>query len=221
MVVGWNRMKTRPVFFISCIFILITTACSTVESTDELVEQPQTSVVDIESVEQTEVSIPARTDTIAPSTTPNPVITPLPSVTYTLIPETHTSTPQNPEYPETLTAFPTPDFPSSTIVDSIFFLPQDTSDCQPPCWQNLRVGESTKADIQSVFDNVFGFDGTRNFFEDATQLAPVWLSEVPGMQTDGYDWITPDGDMFIIATVIDSNTNILQGIEFYYLATGH
>lgn len=69
-----------------------------------------------------------------------------------------------------------------------------------------------------MFDNVFGFDGTRSFFEDATQLAPVWLSEVPGMQTDGYDWAPSGGGKFIIATVIDSNTNILQGIHFEYLA---
>lgn len=111
----------------------------------------------------------------------------------------------------------TPSFLDSPVAEHVFFPPADEQDCRPPCWQGLRVGESTSADVQTMFDTVFGFHGMRDFFRDPPQFAPVWTLDIPDTVTVGYDWeFLPD--VFRVHLVFDQRTDILIGMEFSYRA---
>lgn len=109
----------------------------------------------------------------------------------------------------------TPDFLDSPVASSVLFSPDDDSDCLLPCWYDLRVGKSSRADIQSVFDEVFGFHETYILFNDTPQPAPIWIPDIPNTQADGYEW-----ERFIIILVINSNSDKLHGIRLIQDAFG-
>ncbi len=148
----------------------------------------------------------------SPTATPSP--SRVPPVTFTPVP-TITTSPTSTISPTASEIIPTPDLMDSPIVDGVLLSPHPAPDCQLPCWQGLRVGESDRDDIQTMFDEVFGFRGTRAFFKDPTLLAPIWIPDVPGTQADGYEWEFTDVH-FDVVTVIDQNSGILQGIRLIY-----
>lgn len=145
------------------------------------------------------------------SPAPAPTLTPSPTVasTPTFAP---TSTPP----------LPTPDFLDSPVAGMYLLAPSEDPACQLPCWQGLRVGESNREDIQAMFDRVFGFNGTLDFFAaspiPANSINPFDL-EIPGTQATGYIWLTEYNGYYPyyeVDPVVDKETGILQGIRFLY-----
>src|SRR5690348_137242 len=60
---------------------------------------------------------------------------------------------------------PTPDFMGSALQDGFLFTQSNTGACKLPCWRGLRIGQSTKEDVQIAFDNVFPSKHDIDFFD--------------------------------------------------------
>jgi hypothetical protein len=120
-----------------------------------------------------------------------------------------------------LTPVRTPDFLALSISQDVLFL-NTSEECSLPCWQGLRIGISSRNDIQEVFDTVFGFKGTIDFFNVQPEAARVWEADQPDLYTTGYEWqFDPDGtSLFSIQTVTDKTTGILKGIQFHISPRG-
>jgi hypothetical protein len=74
-----------------------------------------------------------------------PTLTPIPGSTPTA---TVTSGPSSTHTPPV----PTPDFLQLPFANNVLFAPAADPECQLPCWQGLRVGESNRDDIQAMFE---------------------------------------------------------------------
>lgn len=115
----------------------------------------------------------------------------------------------------TVTAFPTPALSEALIGDDFLFEPSSVSGCQLPCWQGLRVGQSGRADIQRVFDEVFGFHGHRQFIPDEP---PVPTSLPFEFYAAGYIWNSHNSEdeieSFVFNTFYERATFALRALEF-------
>ncbi len=108
----------------------------------------------------------------------------------------------------------TPEFHNPNPGEDIFFTPYDDDDCQLPCWQGLRIGESTIDDVQVMFDRVFGLTVTEESF--ITYLEDdLPRDEVAGTRMFKHFWELPGYSYFQINVVVDLDANILQGILLF------
>jgi hypothetical protein len=89
-------------------------------------------------------------------------------------------------------------------------------ECAVPCWYGLKIGESDQEDVQSLFDNVFGFNGTIDFWAPHDGVAVnfrMFLNPIEGMLGTGYQWADRDTEDNIgIGAFVDEQTKTLQGI---------
>ncbi len=168
------------------ITLLILTACAAVDS-----PTPSPS--------------PTATATLTPSATATPSATSTPTVTLT-----PSNTPPPTDTP-TITA--TPEFHNPNPGGDIFFTPYDDEDCQLPCWQGLRIGESTIDDVQVMFDRVFGLTVSEESYKNSPDN-PVGEYEVEGTKIAKHFWELPGYAFFRIDVLLDRETNILQGLHF-------
>ncbi len=152
---------------------------------------------------------PPVTPTAAPSDTPTPTptatptaISPTPTVTETLQPMTPTLTPE---------------FFNPNPGGDVFFTPYD-GECELPCWQGLRVGESDVAAIQLMLNRVFSLDVSAESFIPYLE-SDVGHYEIAGTRMVSYWWELPDPTYpgftyFAIDVLTDIETNtIFQGLH--------
>jgi len=145
------------------------------------------------------------------STIVSPTVVPTPSATATV---TLTPTLSSTATPHP----PTPNFFDSQVAEDFLFATPDDPDCPLPCWQGLRVGKSDRQDIQAMFDTVFGFNGTVDFFDpDQISLSPL-VVEIPSVEATGHYWDFEYG-RFGVYMAVDQQ-GILQGIEFTHVFLG-
>lgn len=146
------------------------------------------------------------------------------SITSTFSPSA-TSTPSNTPEP-TITLSPTiyatpPAFADTLLQEDVLFGQSIVPDCELPCWYGLRVGESKKSEIQEFFNNILGFNGTRDFFS-GTEL-PVLGEDLPeGYSGTGYTWhAVPDPEQvgsgsISVRTYFEDQSYILGGIDLTF-----
>jgi hypothetical protein len=150
---------------------------------------------------------PTATVTLTPSATSTPSATPTPTATLT---------PSNTPLPTvTPTITPAPEFHNPNPGGDILFMPYDDEDCQLPCWQGLRIGESTIDDVQVMFDRVFDLIVTEETFRIIQEDSPGKF-EVAGTKIVLYWWDLPGDEgygYFEIVVVVDTETDILQGLH--------
>lgn len=152
------------------------------------------------------LNLTAPTETEKPSLAPS--LTASPTLTLTRPPSTatFTSTP----------LLPTPSFPvwsDNTLMIGQLLFEDTVPECQLPCWQGLNIGKSGPQEIQNLFDTVFGFNGTLDFFADNPIAAFTGLetSGVSGIYDTGYIWEVGDGGIRVI-TAFDEQTMKLEGL---------
>jgi hypothetical protein len=131
--------------------------------------------------------------------TPTPTVTLIPSITPTLTP---------------LPNLPTPSL-THKIMDNLFF-GGSSPDCLLPCWHGLRVNVSGRADIQQMFDRVFGFSGFMY------PLPEVYSQPPAGYERIAHYWGVGNrdrgGDVSVLAE-LSKSTEKLESLAFI-LETG-
>jgi len=130
----------------------------------------------------------------------SPTPTMMPSPSQTLTPTVTATSTQ---------AIPTPTFPAieaSNLRLFDFIFGDSTSECALPCWKGLVAGKSDREDVQQMFDTVFGFNGTVDFFDSSLiergdrllgihELdTTVYLSSIPNMDLNLYVTLSPATD---------------------------
>ncbi len=150
----------------------------------------------------------APTNTLQPSPTlsPDPTLTAVPSPSPT-IPQPILS-----PFPTIPLTTPTPDFMDTHIVNEYLFAPSVDPDCQLPCWQGLRIGESTKEDVVRMFDEVLDIREGLKLSTDES------ITRIPGTELIWYWWDIRDTEgnldgWFTLKTILDDETDILQCID--------
>lgn len=136
---------------------------------------------------------------IADTPTNGPTLTP--SITPTRTPKP-TSTP----------ILPTPVLPDWVLDDFLFgYAPPG---CELPCWQGLRVDESTGDDVQNVFDTVFSFNGMKDFAMRYPDTGDSLKTE--SSYARSHQWIFGEGPLqqFTIRAWLDKETNVLKALNF-------
>jgi len=160
----------------------------------------------------------------------NTPATPMPASPALIGSETGTTMPPASGQPTTLTATKTPAYtPSATVpvspsatpvlpdwVTQDFFFGRQTADCMLPCWQQLRIGESTGNDIQDVFGGEFGL-GEFDFLKDTPDRRGY--TNVGGMYGKEYNWAFNQDltDDLSIAVWTEQGTTILEGLQFTWI----
>jgi hypothetical protein len=113
---------------------------------------------------------------------------------------------------------PTPDVLDTPIADGFLLAPSQDPACELPCWQGLRVGVSDREDVQAMFDEVLGFNGSLDVFRDRLMhevLLEAWGLDFPTMQPGGYSW---EEDFGLYVLVVE-NTGTLKGIQIANIGT--
>lgn len=108
-----------------------------------------------------------------------------------------------------VTAGPTPSLPDWMMEDFLFG--SAPSACDLPCWQGLKINQSTGDDVQSVFDNALGFKGMRSFTEQRVSESYLHSESTFGMT---HRWKFEDGDDFTVYIWLENSTNILKALDF-------
>src|SRR5205085_1973573 len=102
-------------------------------------------------------------------------------------------------------------------LSDFFFDNSNYPGCELPCWKGLRIGKSTSADVQHMFDTEFRFNGMLNFRTDTTvdpRNTPFDISTMNDTYPMGYHWpIRPQDDFYAVAMVNKSN-DLLEGFIF-------
>lgn len=150
--------------------------------------------------------------------------TPPPTATSTDTP-VPTITPSPTLSPTTTEILTTPDFEALPIAENFLFAPGSDPDCQLPCWQGLRVGESDREDVQRMFREVFGFNGEMDYpleaypYEDNPYLLLIMdytPEDYPELIATGHSWFWENGTIFDIYLWLHQETDLLAGIYFAY-----
>jgi hypothetical protein len=97
-----------------------------------------------------------------------------------------------------------------------FIITGFSSDCRPPCWYDLRPGETGTEDIQRFFDEVVNFQGSVDFWSEHTSVTvnpPLYLVPISGKISTGYQWNDPiTKDHIAVAMYLDEAAQRLDGI---------
>jgi hypothetical protein len=142
-----------------------------------------------------------RSPTPVPSSEPSPSPTPEPSPTATATP------------------IPTPPFPASQVAHSLFLSTGTSATCELPCWHGLRIGESTRGDVEQVFADLLSTAEGYDFFSPPTEENPrlaELLDIVEGAYGGAQYWYLEDekgvaGSYYLYA-FISEDTGLLVGI---------
>jgi hypothetical protein len=199
------------------LFILlgIMTGCvkASLEPTEYVQSTNQLTTVQPEEAIGTDI----QTATIASSLTPTPTKTHIVTSTPFFLP-----TPTIELTPTDI--LPTPSFNDSLVADSFIFTPSIDPDCKLPCWQGLQIGVSNQEDIQRVLDEVFGFNGTLDFFSnnpfEGDDLRGYGIQIIPELYVTGYKWRWLPNESLEIFLWVDENSSTLQAIRFSWVSAG-
>jgi hypothetical protein len=152
------------------------------------------------------------------TTTPSPA--PVPSETATRSPTPVPSPSPTPEPSPTATAtpIPTPLFPASQVAHSLFLSTGTSATCELPCWHGLRIGESTRGDVEQVFADLLSTAEGYDFFSPPTEedLLLAKLLNVEGAYGGGHNWYFEDeggvAGTYYLYAFISEDTGLLVGI---------
>jgi hypothetical protein len=144
---------------------------------------------------------PSETATRSPTPVPSPSPTPEPSPTATATP------------------IPTPLFPASQVAHSLFLSTGTSATCELPCWHGLRIGASTRGDVEQVFADLLSPAEGYDFFSPPTEERPLLakLLDAEGAYGGGHNWYFEDekgvaGSYYLYA-FISEDTGLLVGIK--------
>lgn len=105
----------------------------------------------------------------------------------------------------------------SGVANDLIFAPTADPLCQLPCWQELRIGKSKRADVQRVIRNYFGFDPSFDIFTQ-TLTRRVSDTGIPETyESGGYTWGFGQGASTLgVYVEVARDRNTLEGIKFLY-----
>ncbi|MGF1504354.1 MAG: hypothetical protein ACFB51_04345, partial [Anaerolineae bacterium] len=128
----------------------------------------------------------------------------------------------------TLTITPSPlptQAPTSTIVPEVTMTPsleqflasenflfEQSNDfgCELPCWESLRIGQTTREEAVSLYKQVLGLESDPVFIEDI--ISSSELAQIP-FYSVSYLWYSEERETFLVETFFDKETLILQELS--------
>ncbi len=112
---------------------------------------------------------------------------------------------------------PTPSLPDWALQNLL--MGNQPPGCDLPCWQGLRVNESTAEEVQAVMDDVFGFAGMHDFALHYPEFDTNHLWDVEFAYARYHTWIFSKGptDSLEFAAWFDKETKILKVLDFLWL----
>lgn len=188
-----NLNKTLAVWFLLGVWLSMS-ACGSGARVGQ--EEPITASLAASPVVTASLPSESAVPTHTPSNTPAPSLTPNP---------TNTAGPSP-------TPIPTPAFGSAGVGNDFLFGNQP-DDCELPCWQRLRVGQSDADDIQRMFETAFGFSEFQDMVGDTAES-----SDVPGMiaVTQVWTMVTPTPKTsFYVSVWLGKDAQIVEAIELF------
>ncbi len=144
--------------------------------------------------------MPSETATRSPAPVPSPSPTPEPSPTATATP------------------IPTPLFPASQVARGLILSTGTSATCELPCWHGLRIGESTRSDVEQVFADLLSTAEGYDLFSPPTEEDPLLakLLDVEGAYGGGHNWYLEDergmAGTYYLYAFISEDTGLLVGI---------
>lgn len=147
----------------------------------------RTPIVETENVEAAHTS--TTSPTLEPSLTPTRTTTP-------------TRTP----------ILPTPVFPDWMFDDFLFGSPPP--DCQLPCWQDLRINESSGDEVQEYFDTVFDFNGMIDWGMNYPTTGHSWKTDTAYARTHQWVFARDPLQQFTIGAWLDRESHTLKALNF-------
>lgn len=126
--------------------------------------------------------------------------------TQTGNPELHTIAPS-----QTPDAIMTPTPPLPAVITDDFLFDGTDEYCQLPCWQELRIGQSTMEDIDSILGPALEINSIQDLSNNPSIVA------FPGYVSKTHQWFfgdTYDSSNLWIRVTVDEHKEMLQGLEF-------
>lgn len=147
-----------------------------------------------------------------PTSPPEPGLSAVPA-TASPAPTVETGSPT-----PTIPAYPTPAFPEAQVARS-FLLSARTPGCDLPCWNNLHIGASTRADVNTAFGALLnahpGYDFFSTVLPDGSFRKDMLVA--PGLDSGGNSWaltklgVTP-GSSYYLYAFLEKDKGSLAGI---------